>query len=288
MSLNLTQAQKSLSVIKGNELKKNKKSDWVINKEKTHEKKSNDRVWLFGIHSVREALENLNRTKYDLMVTPNAEKKLLDAILKSGMNPRVIDARKFAPPIEQQSVHQGAALEVSPLNWGSVSEICYPESQNKLVLLLDRVTDPHNIGAILRSAEVFGTTAVIAPIRYSAPETGALAKSASGSLERQPYLRVPNLARAILSLKQMGYFCIGLDASSPIDIENCFDGVPQMPIAIIVGAEGPGLRELTIKNCDIIVKISSITSFGSLNVSNAAALALFLSQSQIKKWSANI
>ena len=107
-------------------------------------------------------------------------------------------------PLDPQSVHQGAALEVEPLDWGSVSEVCAPRGGAPRVLLLDRVTDPHNVGAVLRSAEVFGARAVIAPHRHSAPETGALAKAASGALERQPYLRVPNLAAAIAALKRDG------------------------------------------------------------------------------------
>ena len=173
---------------------------------------------LFGLHAVRDALDNPSRIKHSLMVTANAQAKLSISIERSQVPTKIIDPRKFFPPIEKQSVHQGAVLQVSPLNWGSLSEVCAPKNEHKLVLLLDRVTDPHNVGAILRSAEVFGTAAVATPTRYSVPETGSLAKSASGALERQPYLRVPNLARAIASLKQMGYFCIGLDGTSSIDI----------------------------------------------------------------------
>ena len=270
-------------------MKKNKKPEWVIDKEKKEpETKHASRVWLFGIHAVKDALDNPNRMKYHLMVTPNAQTKLGVSIEQSDVSTQIIDPRKFLPPIEKQSVHQGAALEVSPLNWGSLSEVCAPRSEKKLVLLLDRVTDPHNVGAILRSAEVFGTAAVATPTRYSAPETGSLAKSASGSLERQPYLRVPNLSRAIASLKEMGYFCIGLDGTSSIDIVEGLSKAPCGPIALIVGSEGAGLRELTIKNCDTIVKISSYASFGSLNVSNAAAIALCTARAQIHRWSITI
>lgn len=266
-------------------MKKNKKPEWVINKEREPVTKLNNRVWLFGIHAVKDALDNPKRLKHSLMVTPNARIKLSTSLENSNVSTKIIDPRKFLPPIEKQSVHQGAALEVSPLNWGSLSEVCAPKQKHKLVLLLDRVTDPHNVGAILRSAEVFGTTSVIAPIRYSVPETGSLAKSASGSLERQPYLRVPNLARAIASLKQMGYFCIGLDGTSTMNIIEGISNIPHGPIALIVGSEGPGLRELTLKNCDAIVKIPSFGSFGSLNVSNAAAIALSVARVQIDQWS---
>ena len=266
-------------------VKKNKKPEWVIKKEKDPENKLNNHVWLFGLHAVRDALDNPNRIKYTLMVTPNAQTKLTASIESSGVQTKIVDPRKFFSPIDKQSVHQGAVLEVCPLNWGSLSEVCAPKDKDKLVLLLDRVTDPHNVGAILRSAEVFGTAAVATPIKYSVPETGSLAKSASGSLERQPYLRVPNLARAIASLKQMGYFCIGLDGKSSIDIVDGLTDVPPGPIALIVGSEGPGLRELTLKNCDSVVKISSYGMFGSLNVSNAAAIALSAARCQLNKWS---
>ena len=265
-------------------MKKNKKPEWVIAKEKGPGKKIVTKFWLYGIHAVRHALKNQRRVKHKLMVTPNAYKKLEDAISDSIIEIEIIDPRKFYPPLEKSIVHQGVALEVSPLNWGSLSEVCAPQANNKLVLLLDRVTDPQNVGAILRSAEVFGATAVATPARYSAPETGALAKTASGALERLPYLRLPNLARAITSLKQMGYFCIGLDGTSSVNIAEGFSIIPKGPIALIVGAEGPGLRELTLKSCDKIFKIPSYRDFGSLNVSNASALALYITRAQINNW----
>ena len=144
------------------------------------------------------------------------------------------------------------------------------------MLLLDRVTDPHNVGAILRSAEVFGARAVIAPRRHAAPETGALAKAASGALERQPYLRVPNLAGAMGSLREMGYAIVGLDGDGrghrSTRRSAAFAG---RPLALALGAEGPGLRELTGKLCDRMARIPAAGGFGSLNVSNAAAVALY-------------
>ena len=266
--------------MKRRELKKSKKPEWVITKEKESKKESTTKIWLYGIHAVRDALKNKSRTKCKLMITPNAYKKMEDVILESSITAEVIDPRKFFPPLEKSTVHQGVALEVNPLNWGSLFEVCTPPPKN-LVLLLDRITDPQNVGAILRSAEVFGTTAVITPTRYSAPETGALAKTASGALERQPYLRVPNLARAIAGLKQMGYLCVGLDGSSSIDIVKGFREIPKVPIALVVGAEGPGLRELTLKSCDKVFKIPSFGNFGSLNVSNAAALALYITRNHL-------
>ena len=137
------------------------------------------------------------------------------------------------------------------------------------------VTDPHNVGAVLRSAEVFGARAVIAPLRHSAPETGALAKTASGALERQPYLRVGNLADTMEQLKEMGYALLGLDGEADVTLAEALAEVGSRPLALVLGAEGPGLRERTRDTCDRLVKIPFTGAFGSLNVSNAAAVALY-------------
>ncbi|MEM9270914.1 MAG: RNA methyltransferase, partial [Pseudomonadota bacterium] len=168
-----------------------------------------------------------------------------------------------------------AALEVKPLDWGSVSEACAPRNGTPRVVLLDRVTDPHNVGAVLRSAEVFGARAVIAPARHSAPETGALAKTASGALERQPYLRVRNLVAAMAALKEMGYFLIGLDGEAEFSVDTVLSDLPPVPVALVLGAEGPGLRPSTKEACHRLAKVPAAGAFGSLNVSNAAAVGLF-------------
>lgn len=142
-------------------------------------------------------------------------------------------------------------------------------------MLLDRVTDPHNAGAILRSAEVFGARAVIAPRHHSAPETGALAKAASGALERQPYLRVTNLAEAMERLRGMGFILIGLDGAAEMTLDAAVAGATGRPVALVLGAEGSGLRDRTRDTCDMLARIPFARAFGSLNVSNAAAVALY-------------
>ncbi|MEH6835524.1 MULTISPECIES: 23S rRNA (guanosine(2251)-2'-O)-methyltransferase RlmB [Falsihalocynthiibacter] len=252
------------------------KPKWVIEKEQDKRLARASRVWMFGIHAVRDALRNPNRERLRLMVTQNAYDRLESDILASGMEPEIVPTRKFSAPLDPQSVHQGAALEVKPLDWGPIEEVCLAaDGQVPRVILLDRVTDPHNVGAILRSAEVFGARAVIAPERHSAPETGALAKTASGSLERQPYLRIRNLADAIEKLQQMGYLVVGLDGDAEESIEDAVVGMTDRPIALVFGAEGPGLREKTKETVDKLAKIPYAADFGSLNVSNAAAVALY-------------
>ena len=257
--------------------KPTKKPQWVIEKEQAKKAGASETVWLFGLHAVRDALMNPQREKLRLMVTMNAEAKLADAIAASGVEAEVIDPRKFNPPIDPQSVHQGAVLEVKPLNWGGLAENCIGREAPR-VLLLDRVTDPHNVGAILRSAEVLGASAVIGTRHHSAPETGALAKTASGALERQPYLRIRNLSDTITELQNMGFLVLGLDGEAEQTIEQALEGRKDRPVALVHGAEGPGLRQKTKETVDQLVKIDFAGGFGSLNVSNAAAIALYASR----------
>ena len=255
-----------------------KKPSWVIEKEKERRRAAEETVWLFGLHAVRDALLNPSREKLRLLVTKNAADRLSEAIATAGITPELSDARKFPAPIDPQSVHQGAALEVRPLDWGRLADHCAGvPGRPPRVILLDRVTDPHNVGAILRSAEVFGAMAVIAPRHHSAPETGALAKTASGALERQPYFRVRNLAATMEELKAMGYLVLGLDGKAEETIEEALVGQHDRPVALVLGAEGPGLRQKTRETCDALVKIRFAGDFGSLNVSNAAAVALYAS-----------
>ncbi|NUB44017.1 23S rRNA (guanosine(2251)-2'-O)-methyltransferase RlmB [Fertoebacter nigrum] len=251
------------------------KPSWVIDKERARRTAEKETVWLFGLHAVRDALVNPAREKLRLVLTKNAFDKLEEAVAEAGMEPEIVDPRRFDVPIDEGSVHQGAALEVRPLNWGRLEDICVSGTGAPLVVLLDRVTDPHNVGAVLRSAEVFGARAVIAPQRHSAPETGALAKTASGALERQPYLRVVNLADAMESLKSMGYVLLGLDGEATETLAEAVAAAGTRPIGLVLGAEGPGLRDKTRDTCDKLVRVPAAGDFGSLNVSNAAAVALY-------------
>ena len=251
-----------------------KKPKWAIEKEQAKKAAAAETVWLFGLHAVRDALMNPKRLKLRLIVTQNAHDKLAEAIAVAAVEPEIVDARRFAAPLDPASVHQGAALEVKPLDWGGLEENCIGREAPRVVLL-DRVTDPHNVGAILRSAEVFGASAVIGTRHHSAPETGGLAKAASGALERQPYLRVRNLAEAIGELQAMGFLVLGLDGEAEASIEQALEGFRDRPVALVLGAEGPGLRDKTRETVDRLVRIDFAGGFGSLNVSNAAAVALY-------------
>ncbi len=140
-----------------------KKPQWVVDKERRARVEAKETVWLFGLHAVRDALVNPAREKLRLVLTKNAHDKLAEAVEASGMTPEITDPRSFDVPIDEGSVHQGAALEVRPLNWGRLIDVAVSGTGAPLVVLLDRVTDPHNAGAVLRSAEVFGARAVVAP-----------------------------------------------------------------------------------------------------------------------------
>lgn len=250
------------------------KPKWAIERDRAR-RAGPETIWLFGLHAVRDALANPRRRRHRLIVTPNAAAKLAEAIAAAAIEPEIADPRRFTAPLDPQSVHQGAALEAEPLDWGGLEQLCAPTRTHPapLVVLLDRVTDPHNVGAILRSAEVFGARAVIAPRHHSAPETGALAKSASGALERQPYLRVRNLGDAMQELAAMGYALIGLDGSAEVTLGPAI--AAGQPLGLVLGAEGAGLRQRTRELCGALVRISAGSEFGSLNVSNAAAVALY-------------
>lgn len=252
-----------------------KKPTWVVDKERNRKVEAKETVWLFGLHAVRDALMNPAREKLRLVVTKNALDKLEEAVAFARIEPELADPRSFHVPIDEGSVHQGAAMEVRPLNWGKLADVAISGTGAPLVVLLDRVTDPHNVGAVLRSAEVFGARAVIAPRHHSAPETGALAKTASGALERQPYLRVTNLADAMQELKDMGYVLIGLDGDGTVPLAEAMAAVGGRAVGLVLGAEGPGLRDRTRDTCDVIARIPFAGAFGSLNVSNAAAVGLY-------------
>lgn len=234
--------------------------------------------WLWGHHPVAAALGNPARTCRRLLVTAESAPALgaLVAAMPEARRPRIEAADRAAidrllPP---GAVHQGVALAVEPLPVPDLDDLldCLPAGAPATLVLLDQVTDPHNIGAVLRSAAAFGAAAVVLPDRHAPPVTGTLAKSASGAVEVVPLVRVVNLARTIAELQEAGFLCLGLaeEGQTELAAER-----PAERVAIALGAEGDGLRRLTRERCDRLVRLPTRPPIGSLNVSNAAAVALF-------------
>ncbi|MET1029322.1 MAG: 23S rRNA (guanosine(2251)-2'-O)-methyltransferase RlmB [Dongiaceae bacterium] len=238
--------------------------------------------WLFGHHAVEAALQNPKRQIQRLA--------RLSGELEQGdeggihLDPTSLD--RLLPPWEMfdrtglnrllpdGAVHQGIAARVAPLPEVDLYEICdlAATREKAVVMILDQVTDPHNVGAILRSAAAFGALAVILTERHAAPESGTLAKSASGALEHVPLVRVGNLARAMKQLKEAGFWLAGLAAEGKSSLaEAKLSG----KIGLVLGAEGPGLRRLTRDHCDLLVRLPTGGPIDHLNVSNAAAVALY-------------
>ena len=257
-----------------------KKPKWVVQKEQQKKAASQETIWLFGIHAVQDALRNPQREKLRLVVSKNAADKLAEAIAVAGTETAISEPRSVAAPLDTGSVPPEAALEVAPLHSGRRPDAACVAGEGRPPLgLLEYVTAPHHVGGALGSAEVFGANAVIGTQRHSAPETGALAKTASGALERQPYLRLRNLSDTIIALQEMGYWVIGLDGEANLTIEQASVDKRDRPLALVLGAEGPGLRQRTKETVNVLARIQSAKSFGSLNVSNAAAVSLYSLQS---------
>jgi 23S rRNA (guanosine2251-2'-O)-methyltransferase len=227
-------------------------------------------ILLFGIHAVEAALDNPKRCIRRVHLTDNAERRLRGAlerrqIAHERVLPKDLD-RRLGPEV----VHQGALVETEPLPEPTLAELAEGAGSRPL-LLLDQVTDPHNVGAVLRSAAVFGAGGLVMTRRHSPPLEGALAKSASGALEHVPVALVQNLARAVADLKALGVAVIGLDVSAAESLEEI---AWPAAAALVLGAEGKGLRQLTRESCDRLARITADGPFASLNVSNAAAIAL--------------
>ena len=250
---------------------------------------------IYGFHPVLAALGNPARRKQRLMLTKEAKKSLTNeaaadsalagdaalakqadgatgGIAEALATSHVVARSEIDAALPKGAVHQGFLLQCAPLSAIDLEECCAPDGGNMPVVLLDQVSDPHNVGAILRSAAAFGARAVIIPERHSPNATGVLAKSASGALESVPLIRVTNLVRAMGQLKDMGYWLTGLDSGADMTLGN---NTLKQPVALVLGAEGSGLRRLTRENCDSLAAIKLAGSMHSLNVSNAAAVALY-------------
>jgi 23S rRNA (guanosine2251-2'-O)-methyltransferase len=230
-----------------------------------------DHLLIFGIHAVEAALANPRRIIRKVALSGNAERRLQHSLaarqfVHERVLPKDLDRR-----LGHDTVHQGALIEAEPLPEPTLAGLT-EQMANRPLLVLDQVTDPHNVGAILRSAAVFGAAGLIMTRRHSPPLDGALAKAASGALEHVPVALVQNLARALGELKELGVMVVGLDGTASEPLDNA-----PWPgrVALILGAEGRGLRELTRTSCDRLYRIATEGPLDSLNVSNAAAVALY-------------
>jgi 23S rRNA (guanosine2251-2'-O)-methyltransferase len=241
-----------------------------------HKPQRADHVAIFGIHAVEAALANANRSIRKLHLTDNAERRLAEALAKRQLVHERVSPRDLDRRLGPDTVHQGALIEAEPLEEPALAELV-ARSAGRPLIVLDQVTDPHNVGAILRSGAAFGTGGLVMTRRHSPPLDGTLAKSASGALEHVPVALVQNLARALAELKELDCIVIGLDDAAPDRIED-LDWPARS--ALVLGAEGKGLRQLTQESCDRLVRIATDGAIASLNVSNAAAVALHLAAMQ--------
>jgi 23S rRNA (guanosine2251-2'-O)-methyltransferase len=229
--------------------------------------------WLYGLHAVQAALANPRRKLGRAALTPRAietlGEKLLARVQIETLEPGAID--RLLPP---GAVHQGAALEAWPLKSRDLDDILAEPATGgrRLVLVLDQLSDPHNVGAILRTAAAFGVTAVVVQDRHAPPQSGALAKAASGALDLIPYVEVVNITRALDKLAQCGFWRIALAGDGETSLA---EAVPAGDVALVLGSEGAGIRRLVREHCEVSAFIPISKDMESLNVSNAAAIALY-------------
>jgi 23S rRNA (guanosine2251-2'-O)-methyltransferase len=225
---------------------------------------------LYGFHAVREALRGKRRKTLDIYATEAAARRLEAEIAGAGLCPHIVTAEDIARRLGAGAVHQGVMLEALPLEPLDLSDIV---SRSGIVLVLDQITDPHNAGAILRTAAAFGVDAVVVTHRHAPEMTGVVAKAASGGLEHVAIVSVVNLARALERLGESGYLRLGLDSEAELSLAK----LPvRRPIALVLGGEGKGLRRLSREHCDFQVRLDMPGAIKSLNVSNACAVALTL------------
>src|SRR5215471_13907344 len=229
---------------------------------------------LYGWHTVSAALANPRRKIRKLLLTENAARRLADENIDPGVTPEIVRPQLIDQRLGPDAVHQGMLAEADPLPSPDISTL----QQEGIVLVLDQITDPHNVGAILRSAAAFAVKAIVTTARHSPEATGVLAKSASGALELVPLVLVQNLARALTALNERGFMTVGLDSQGD---ENLSAIALTEPLALVLGAEGKGLRQLTRETCSAVARLDLPGEIQSLNVSNAAVLALYVGATRL-------
>jgi 23S rRNA (guanosine2251-2'-O)-methyltransferase len=233
-------------------------------------------VAIYGWHTVTAALRNPARRIRRLLATENAARRLSEEGIAPPAKLEIVRPSAIAERLLPDAVHQGLYLETDPLPAPAIEDL----PAKGVVLVLDQITDPHNVGAIFRSAAAFAASAIVTTQRHSPDATGALAKAASGALELVPLVNVQNLARALAALKHSGFLVVGLDSSGEADLAAL---ELRAPLALVLGAEGKGLRQLTKATCDHVARIDLPGAIKSLNVSNAAALALYVASRQLAR-----
>jgi 23S rRNA (guanosine2251-2'-O)-methyltransferase len=227
-----------------------------------------ERTVLYGWHPVVEALRNKGRGLHRLLATENSARRLGEELGPLPIELEVVRPDEINRLVEPDAVHQGLYLEADPLPSPTLDTL----SGTRTVLALDQITDPHNVGAIVRSAAAFDVEAIVTTARHSPAATGVLAKAASGGLEHVPFLIVRNLAQALVALGERGFQRIGLDSSGEVTL----DEVPlRRPVVLVLGSEGKGLRQRTRECCDLVGRLDMPGAIKSVNVSNAAAIALY-------------
>jgi len=224
---------------------------------------------LYGWHTVVAALANPQRRVRKLMLTENAARRLADENIDTRVTPEIVRPNLIDQRLGPDAVHQGLLAEADPLASPDIDTL----AQEGIVLVLDQITDPHNVGAIMRSAAAFAVKAIVTTARHSPEATGVLAKSASGALELVPLVTVQNLARALTEMNDQGFMTVGLDSQGS---ENLGTVALRQPLALVLGAEGKGLRQLTRETCSVVARLDMPGEIKSLNVSNAAVLALYI------------
>jgi len=228
-----------------------------------------NRPRLWGKHAVTAALDNPDRKVLRAWATREAADFMRFPKEVAVTFADVADLGRLVP---HDAPHQGVVIEVEPLEDAWLDDILTQAAENAVLLVLDQVTDPHNVGAILRSAAAFGAIGIVTQDRHSPPESGVIAKAASGALERLPWVRVVNLARALEEIAEAGFWRIGLTGDADRDLKDAL-GPPR--VALVLGAEGSGLRQNTREHCDALARLPITAAVESLNVSNAAAVALY-------------
>jgi 23S rRNA (guanosine2251-2'-O)-methyltransferase len=237
-------------------------------RETSREAHRDGKIWLYGAHTVRAALANPERVHRRLLATPEAARTLAEAPIPA----EVVARAELEAHLPADAVHQGVALLSDPLPEVGVEDLVFRAEARAVAVVLDQVTDPQNVGAVLRAAAAFGAIGVVVHERHAPPVTGALAKAASGALETVPLVRAVNIARALEAFKEGGFWCAGLAEDAPTALADA-DFAPRT--VLVLGAEGEGLRRLTRETCDLLVRIPTAGRLASLNVAAAAAVALY-------------